>query len=96
MIIVLGYRINLKIVMCFWQWVIVCLKEYIIKGFIMDDYVCELDIILAFVRCKVLENVGKVFSVQAREKVKVEYKKYKVKMLSEVEKVYLNIIFDLE
>lgn len=29
----------------------------------MDDYVCELDIILAFVRCKVLENVGKVFSV---------------------------------
>jgi hypothetical protein len=96
MIIALGYRINSKIATRFRQWATARLKEYIIKGFTMDDYVRELDTILASAGRKVLENAGKVSSAQAREKAKAEYKKYKAKTLSEVEKAYLNTISDLE
>lgn len=62
----------------------------------MADYVRELDTILASAGRKVLDNAGKVSSAQAREKAKAEYKKYKAKTLSDVEKAYLNTISDLE
>ncbi len=62
----------------------------------MADYVRELDTILASAGRKVLDNAGKVSSAQAKEKAKAEYKKYKAKTLSEVEKAYLNTISDLE
>ncbi|TXB62620.1 virulence RhuM family protein [Phaeodactylibacter luteus] len=92
MIIALGYRINSKITTRFRQWATARLKEYIIKGFTMADYVRELDTILASAGRKVLDNAGKVSSAQAREKAKAEYKKYKAKTLSEVEKEYLETI----
>jgi hypothetical protein len=62
----------------------------------MADYVRELDNILASTGRKVLTNAGKISSAQAKEKAKAEYKKYKTKTLSEVEKDYLNTISDLE
>ena len=37
MIISLGYRINSKIATAFRQWATTRLKEYIIKGFTLDD-----------------------------------------------------------
>jgi len=62
----------------------------------MADYVRELDSILATSRRKVLDNAGKISHVQAQEKAITEYKKYKAKILSPVEKDYLKIIADLE
>jgi hypothetical protein len=62
----------------------------------MADYVRELDTILASTGRKVLANAGKISSAQAKEKAKAEYRKYKAKTLSEVEKEYLNTISDLE
>lgn len=62
----------------------------------MADYVRELDTILASAGRKVLANAGKISSVQAKEKAKSEYKKYKAKTLSEVEKEYLQTLSDLE
>jgi len=44
----------------------------------------------------VLDNAGKISHVQAQEKAITEYKKYKAKILSPVEKDYLKIIADLE
>ncbi|MDR2538654.1 MAG: virulence RhuM family protein [Bifidobacteriaceae bacterium] len=38
MIISLGYRINSKTATAFRQWATIRLKEYIIKGFVVDDY----------------------------------------------------------
>ncbi|WP_150539574.1 virulence RhuM family protein [Actinobacillus vicugnae] len=58
----------------------------------MKDYVDELDRILASTGRKVLDNAGKITHQQAKEKAKIEYQKYKAKMLSDVEKDYLNTI----
>jgi len=62
----------------------------------MVDYVNELDSILASTRRKVLDNAGSISHNQAMEKASVEYKKYKSKILSPVEKEYLNTITELE
>lgn len=37
MIIALGYRVNSTIATKFRQWATTRLKEYIVKGFVMDD-----------------------------------------------------------
>lgn len=62
----------------------------------MDDYVSELDNILNSTGRKVLDNAGKVSSSVAKEKAKLEYKKYKAKTLDNVEKDYLKAISALE
>lgn len=62
----------------------------------MADYVTELDNILSSAGRKVLDNAGNISHVQAKEKAKLEYKKYKVKTLSSVEKDYLETISKLE
>ncbi len=62
----------------------------------MADYVDELDNILSTTGRKILDNAGKILSKQAKEKAKIEYKKYKVKNLSSVEKDYLKNISALE
>ncbi len=58
----------------------------------MDDYVRELDNILSSAGRKILHNAGEISHDQAMEKVKTEYKKYKAKTLSTVEKDYLKTI----
>ena len=58
----------------------------------MADYIKELDTILQSTGRKVLENAGGISLEKAKEKAKIEYKKYKAKNLSEVEKDYLAAI----
>jgi len=62
----------------------------------MADYVHELDAILGSTGRKVLKNAGTISNAAAKEKAKLEYKKYKAKTLSTVEKEYLKTISDLE
>ncbi len=62
----------------------------------MADYVAELDNILASAGRKILDNAGKVSSILAKEKATIEYKKYKSKTLSTVEKDYLKSLSSIE
>jgi len=62
----------------------------------MADYIRELDKILASTGRKILADAGKISHAQAQEKAVAEYKKYKAKTLSAVEKDYLNTLADLE
>ncbi|UNU72555.1 virulence RhuM family protein [Moraxella nasovis] len=62
------------------------------RPMMMADYVNELDRILQSTGRKVLDNAGTISRNQAIEKAKSEYKKYKAKTLSEVEKSYLQTI----
>ena len=62
----------------------------------MDDYIRELDNILNSTGRKTLHNAGEISHDQAMEKAKAEYKKYKAKTLSTVEKDYLKTISAIE
>lgn len=141
-IISVGYRVKSLQGTRFRQWATQRLKEYIVKGFTMDDdrlknlgggnywkelldsirdirssekvmyrqelnaieerkmrmsdYIRELDNILSSTGRKVLDGAGTISHNQAHEKAEEEYKKYKAKTLSAVEKEYLNVIGNLE
>lgn len=58
----------------------------------MADYICELDNILKSTGRKLLDDAGKISHKKATEKATLEYRKYKAKNLSEVEKSYLEAI----
>lgn len=62
----------------------------------MTGYLTELDNILATAGRKVLDNAGKISNAKAKEKASQEYKKYKAKTLSTVEKDYLKTLATLE
>ena len=62
----------------------------------MADFVRELDNILRTTGRNVLDNAGQISNEQAKKKAITEYKKYKAKTLSNVEKDYLNSITMLE
>ncbi|MFN6329012.1 MAG: RhuM family protein [Chitinophagales bacterium] len=62
----------------------------------MSDYITELDNILSSTGRKVLDDAGTISHNQAHDKAVQEYKKYKAKTLSSVEKEYLNVIGNLE
>lgn len=62
----------------------------------MMDYVRELDNILSSTGRKVLDGAGGISAIVAKEKAKVEYKKYKAKTLEHVEEEYLKSISNLE
>lgn len=62
----------------------------------MADYIRELDNILSSTGRKVLDGAGTISHNQAHDKAVQEYKKYKAKTLSSVEKEYLNVIGNLE
>ncbi|WP_407903170.1 virulence RhuM family protein [Gallibacterium anatis] len=62
----------------------------------MADYLRELDKILTSTGRAVLDNAGKISTEQAKQKATVEYKKYKAKTLSEVEKAYLDQVKQIE
>lgn len=66
------------------------------KPMYMADYIRELDTILKSAGRKLLDNAGKVSKEQAEKKAKTEYKKYKAKTLSEVEKSYLESLKQVE
>ena len=58
----------------------------------MKDYVRELDNILKSAGRKILNDTGQISHEKATEKATLEYRKYKAKNLSEVEKSYLQAI----
>jgi len=62
----------------------------------MADYILELDGILKSTGRKLLSDAGKVSHQKATEKATLEYRKYKAKNLSEVEKSYLENINSLQ
>lgn len=62
----------------------------------MADFVRELDNILRTTGRNVLDNAGQILHEQAKKKAIAEYKKYKAKNLSNVEKDYLHSITMLE
>lgn len=62
----------------------------------MADFVRELDNILRTTGRNVLDNAGQISHGQAKKKAIAEYKKYKAKTLSNVEKDYLSSITMLE
>lgn len=103
MIISLGYRIRSVIATRFRQWATKRLKEYMIKGFTIDDerlkgngggnYWKELlDSVLSSGNRKLLTGAGSVSHKQALEKAKSEYRKYQEITLTPVEKAYLESI----
>lgn len=62
----------------------------------MKDYIQELDNILNSTGRKILHDAGKISHEKATEKATKEYRKYKAKSLSEVEKSYLEAIKAVE
>ncbi|KAA1275242.1 cell filamentation protein Fic [Citrobacter pasteurii] len=62
----------------------------------MADYVLELDKILSSTGRKVLDNAGNISHDTAIQRAKSEHKKYKAKILDNVEKDYLQTIKTLE
>lgn len=62
----------------------------------MDDWAKHLDNILTMSGEQLLQGNGLISAKQAMEKVETEYKKYKTRTLSDVEKDYLNSIKLLE
>ena len=61
----------------------------------MNDWAKHLDGILTSTGEKLLTDSGSISHMQAMKKAEAEYKKYKAKTLSDVEKDYLNSIEDL-
>jgi hypothetical protein len=62
------------------------------KPMYMEDYINQLDKILAATGDEVLQNAGSISHEQAVEKALDEYRKYQIKTLSPVEQAYLDTI----
>ena len=66
------------------------------KPMYMEDYINQLDKILASSDENVLQNAGSISHEQAIDKALIEYRKYQVKTLSPVEQAYLETIKNVE
>ena len=84
MIISLGYRVHSRVATQFRRWATERIKEYIIKGFTMDDE-----------RLKQLGG-GNISHQQAIDKATQEYRQWENNTLSPVEQAYLDTIKALE
>lgn len=62
----------------------------------MTDYINQLDKLISSIDRKVLDSAGKISHIEAEAKAILEYKKYYVNSLSEVEKEYLESINTLK
>lgn len=62
----------------------------------MQDYIDQLDKLVASMDRKVLQNAGTVSKIEAEKKAYEEYRKFQAKTLSPVEKEYLESIKSLE
>ena len=82
MIIALGYRVRSMIATRFRQWTTECLKEY--------------DRILTMSGEQLLQGSGNVSHEEAMEHATTEYRKYKQRTLSDVERDYLFSIKSIE
>jgi hypothetical protein len=88
MIISLGYRIKSSVATKFRIWATQRLKEYMIKGFVMDDERLKGNRGGSYWR----ELVDRIRDIRASEKAVAEYRKYQVNTLSPVEEAYLKTI----
>lgn len=61
----------------------------------MQDYIDGLDRILTAAGREILQGSGKISHIQAKQKAESEYRKYKAKNLSDVEKSYLENINEI-
>lgn len=106
-IIPVGYRVKSQRGVQFRIWATGILKEYMRKGFALDDerlknlggggYFKELlERILTMSGEKLLTGNGSISHKQAIDKAATEYKKYKARTLSGVERDYLDAIQLLE
>ena len=66
------------------------------KPMYMQDYISELDSILNSTNRKLLDDAGQISRDEAEKKAIAEYRKYKAKTLSEVEKAYLENLKTLQ
>jgi hypothetical protein len=66
------------------------------KPMYMEDYINQLDKILATTSDDILQDAGSISHEQAVEKALAEYRKYQVKTLSPVEQAYLETIKNTE
>jgi hypothetical protein len=62
----------------------------------MQDYLDQLDKLVASMDRKVLQDAGKVSKIEAEKKATEEYSKYQTKTISPVEEAYLENIKTLE
>lgn len=62
----------------------------------MSDYISHLDALLVTAGEKLLEDAGSVSHQQAMDKAQAEYKEYQKKMLTAVEKDYLDAVKSIE
>ena len=62
----------------------------------MADYIRELDNILQSTGRKLLGDAGTISPEKATEKAALEYRRYKAKNLSEVERAYPDAIKDVQ
>ena len=103
LIISLGYRVKSSVATQFRRWATERLREYIVKGFAMDDerlknlgggnYWRELlDRILSSTGQPLLKGPGSVSHKQAMDKALAEYRKFQVQALSPVKEAYLQTI----
>ena len=62
------------------------------KPMYMKDYIENIDNLLTTMKRPILDGSGKVSHEEAMKKAEIEYKKYQVENLSEIEKEYLKSI----
>ncbi|MBC8184546.1 virulence RhuM family protein [candidate division KSB1 bacterium] len=74
MIISVGYRIKSHVAARFRQWATQRLREYIIKGFVLDDE--RLNAFLSLNERAILEHAGKISNKLAQETAETEYEKF--------------------
>lgn len=88
MIISVGYRIKSQTATRFRQWATECLREFIVKDFILNkDWIEELDGFLTLSRRDVFQDAGKISHDLAIEHANAEYQNFKQLRLAEQNKL---------
>ena len=95
-----GYRIRSVTATRFRKWATERLKEYMIKGFTLDDERLKGNrggayLFLSSTGEALLKDAGKISHQQAMEKAEREYRIFQQRELSPVEKAYLDTIKNL-
>ena len=76
-IIAVGYRVNSYQATQFRIWATKTLREFIVKGFVMDDWAGFLNSFLELSNYPILQDKGKVSALEAKLKAEQEYEVYR-------------------
>lgn len=77
-IIAVGYRVNSKRATAFRQWATGVLRDYTLRGYVMEDWAKRLDIFLSADEREVLKDAGRISAEIARKHAEGEFEKYRV------------------